>query len=389
MTAIIIGGGVAGAATAIALHDAGIPSAIYEARPTASDGVGAFITLAVNGVAVLRDLGVRPLAGIPTARMELALGDGTTLTEFPMGEGSLTVRRTKLYGALLETVRDRGIPVHYGRRLVGLDTDDISSTAHFAEGESVTGSMLIGADGIGSRVRTLLDPRAPRARFLGLLNTGGFSTGVEVSTEPGVMHMMFGRDTFFAWVNSGDGEVWWFANPAQRREPDRGDLARIPGAEWRRRLLHLVRRDDPIATRVLEASDEILPAWPMYDFPNVPIWHRGTAAIVGDAAHAASPSSGQGASMALEDALALGLILKQTPDVPTALARFEEVRRPRVERVIAQGKASSSGKAPGPDRPVRDAMLKWFFSKPRPLTDTAWLWEHRVADSVAANAHAD
>ena len=383
MTAIIIGGGVAGAATALALHDAGIPSAIYEARPTASDGVGAFLTLAVNGVGVLRDLGVRPLAGIPTPRMELALGNGEALTEFPLGEGSLTVRRTELYGALLESVRDRGIPVNYGRRLVGLDTDDVSTTAHFAEGESVTGSMLIGADGIGSKVRSLLDPRAPRARYLGLLNMGGFATGVDVPSVPGVMHMMFGRDTFFAWLASGDGEVWWFANPEQRREPDRAELAGISGSEWKQRLLELVRRDDPIATRVLEASTEIPPAWPMYDFPNVPIWHRGTAAIIGDAAHAASPSSGQGASMALEDALALGLILKQEPHVPTALARFETVRRPRVERVIAQGKASSTGKAPGAFRPVRDAMLRWFFSKPRPQIDSTWLWNHSVADSVA------
>lgn len=382
MTVLVIGAGIAGAATALALRRDGVDCALYEARPTPSDGVGAFLSLAVNGVSVLDELGVRPLLGIPTSQLELGLGDGSVLTRVPMGDGTISVRRTELYGALLDAVHAAGIPVHYGRRLVGLDTDERSATARFADGSTATGELLVGADGIGSRVRGLLDARAPRSRYLGLLNTGGFSTGVEVPTEPGVMRLMFGRDTFFSWLSSGDGEVWWFANPAERREPDRSELGRMSGEDWRTRLLGLVRRDDPLATRVLEASHEILPAWPMYDFPRVPTWRRGRAVLVGDAAHAASPSSGQGASMALEDGLALGLLFGSEPDVSTALARFEELRRPRVERVIAQGKASSSGKAPGPFRPLRDAMLRWYFSKPRPATDTAWLWEYRVTDAL-------
>lgn len=270
--------------------------------------------------------------------------------------------------------------MHYSKQLVELDAD--RAVARFADGTTAAGSLLVGADGIGSRVRALLDSRAPRARYLGLLNTGGFSSGVDVPTPPGVMHMMFGRDTFFSWLASGDGEVWWFANPAERREPDRAALAATTGEAWRRRLIDLVHRDDPVATRVLEATDEILPAWPMYDFPRVPVWRRGSTVIVGDAAHAASPSSGQGASMALEDGLALGMLVASSPDVPTALARFESVRRPRVEKVIAQGKASSSGKAPGAFRPVRDAMLRWYFGKPRAATDTAWLWDYRVTDEI-------
>ncbi|MFF2369968.1 FAD-dependent oxidoreductase [Agromyces sp. NPDC058110] len=394
MDAIIIGGGVAGAAAALALHRAGIETAVHEARPTPSDGVGAWLTLAVNGVSVLHDLGVRPLTGIETPRMRLGLGDGTALTDFPMGEGTMSVRRTELYGALLEAVHAAGIPVHYGRRIVDLDTTDRATTVRFADGSTAAAALVVGADGIGSTVRRLIDPRSPKARYLGLLNTGGFARDVDVPTEPGTMHMMFGRDTFFSWLASGDGEVWWFANPARRREPDRTELAGISGEAWRRTLLDLVRRDDPVATRVLEASEPILPAWPMYDFPRVPVWHRGTTVLIGDAAHAASPSSGQGASMALEDGLALGLLMAEAggsaaggssgaSPVPAVLARYEALRRPRVERVIAQGKASSSGKAPGAFRPVRDAMLRAYFSKPRATTDTAWLWEYRVAESVA------
>jgi FAD-dependent urate hydroxylase len=386
MNALIIGGGIAGAAAALALHRSGMDVAVYEARPPASDGVGAFLTLAVNGVNVLRELGVRPLGGIPTPRMALALGDGRVLTEFPMGDGTLSVRRTELAEALTEAVRDAGIPLHYDRRIVGLDTDERGATAHFADGSTASGSLLVGADGIGSRVRALLDPRAPRARYLGLLNTGGFAHGVDVPSAPGTMHMMFGHDTFFSWLAGDDGEVWWFANPAERREPDRARLAQLTDAHWRARLRDLLRHDDPIAARVLDASDEILPAWPQYDLPRVPVWRRGSAVIIGDAAHAASPSSGQGASMALEDGLALGLLAGGSRSIPVVLERFEALRRPRVEKVIRQGKASSSGKAPGAFRPMRDAMLRWYFSKPRKAMDTTWLWDYDVSAAARAAA---
>jgi len=94
------------------------------------------------------------------------------------------------------------------------------------------------------------------------------------------------------------------------------------------------------------------------NMPKVPTWYRGPMIIIGDAAHAASPSSGQGASMAIEDALVLAKCLRDVPDTTAAFAAFERIRRPRVERVVAFGARSSNSKAPGRvGRVVRDIML--------------------------------
>jgi FAD-dependent urate hydroxylase len=80
--------------------------------------------------------------------------------------------------------------------------------------------------------------------------------------------------------------------------------------------------------------------------------------VLGDAAHAPSPSSGQGASLAIEDAVVLGTCLRDHEDVGAAFARFEQIRRPRVEKIIRWAARVNSSKAAGPvGRVVRDAML--------------------------------
>ena len=84
-----------------------------------------------------------------------------------------------------------------------------------------------------------------------------------------------------------------------------------------------------------------------HDLPSVPTWHKAPLAVIGDAAHAPSPSSGQGVSMALEDGVVLAQCLRDAPDIPRAFALFERMRRQRVERIVAQGARSSSSKAAG------------------------------------------
>jgi 2-polyprenyl-6-methoxyphenol hydroxylase-like FAD-dependent oxidoreductase len=80
--------------------------------------------------------------------------------------------------------------------------------------------------------------------------------------------------------------------------------------------------------------------------------------VVGDAAHAPSPTSGQGASLSIEDALVLATCLRDGADVPTALAAFEAARRPRVERIIRWAARINNSKAAGPvGRVLRDAMM--------------------------------
>jgi 2-polyprenyl-6-methoxyphenol hydroxylase-like FAD-dependent oxidoreductase len=256
--------------------------------------------------------------------------------------------------------------------------------AEFADGTRAEGDMLVGADGLHSALRPILDPRAPRARYVGLLNTGGFARGVRVTPgEAGTMYMVFGRRCFFGYMVAPNDEIWWFANPDLPREPSPEELAAITPDTWRRRLRELFADDKMPAREIIGATDRIPPAWPTYDFAHVPTWHRDGMVIIGDAAHAASPSSGQGASMAIEDAVTLARCVRDASGVDTALAQYESLRRERVEKVVRQGRRNGSGKTPGPlGRRLRDLALRMMFSRlDRSSLDrqSAWLFDHHIA----------
>ncbi|PRX48980.1 FAD binding domain-containing protein [Prauserella shujinwangii] len=96
----------------------------------------------------------------------------------------------------------------------------------------------------------------------------------------------------------------------------------------------------------------------MHSVPHLPRWHRGRMLVIGDAAHAPTPTSGQGASLSVEDAVVLARCLRGHAGHEAAFAEFEATRRPRVERIIKRAARMHSGKAAGPvGRVVRDAVL--------------------------------
>lgn len=131
---------------------------------------------------------------------------------------------------------------------------------------------------------------------------------------------------------------------------------------------------DLISTGPLElASDNT------YDLPHVPTSHRGRLGLVGDAIHAPAPSSGQGASMALEDAVVLASRLHTETTPERAFTTFEEQRRRRVERIVAEGARSSSSKTAGSmQRIVQDAILRIVFQRIATRDTQAWITDHRV-----------
>src|SRR5262245_48638456 len=251
-TAIVVGGGIAGSVTAIALRKAGFSPAVYEAYDRSADGVGAFLTLASNGVDALRSAGIadRVLAdSFETPTMRFLSAGGAVLAEVPLGSAeaatvSRTVKRSSLYSALRDEAVRAGIPVHYGKRLVDAHETSDGVVARFEDGTTASADLLVGADGLRSRTRTLIDADAPSARYVGMLNVGGYARGVDVPGEPGVMHMVFGRRCFFGYVLHPDGEVWWFANPSSPDEEHGKALSAMPLPEWREHLLDLFAGDD-------------------------------------------------------------------------------------------------------------------------------------------------
>jgi 2-polyprenyl-6-methoxyphenol hydroxylase-like FAD-dependent oxidoreductase len=367
-SALVIGGGIAGPVVAMALQEAGIEATVYEAHPRSAERMGVFLTLASNGIDALRAIGAAApalAAGFPTPGITLRsttgknLGAARTGLSLPDGTTSHTLKRADLYRAIHDEATSRGVVVERGKRLVDAEQTGDDVRAVFADGSQATGDVLIGADGIHSVVRRLIDPNAPTPRYVGLINLGGYARGVQVDAEPGSYTMIFGRRAFFGYALAPGGEVWWFANVPRGDEPARGEVEAITAEQWQRRLAELYAEDAGPAVRLVQASDpaDIMKASPTHSIPHLPVWHTGRMIVIGDAAHAPTPSSGQGASLSIEDAVVLAKCLRDLPQ-SEAFATYERLRRARVERIAKVAARVNSSKAAGPiARVLRDTIL--------------------------------
>jgi FAD-dependent urate hydroxylase len=393
--ALIIGGGVAGPVAAMALRQAGIDPVVYEAYAGGADDAGAFLTFASNGLDALRTIDAHHLVlseSFPTPRMTIQSGTGKHLGDVPNGgtlpDGTVsqTLKRADLYRALRDEAVRRGARVEYGKRLVDAQTTPVGVMARFEDGTEAVGDLLIGADGIHSRTRRIIDPSAPGARYIPVLNIGGYARNVRVQAELGTFRMVFGKRAFFGYAVHPSGEVWWFANPPRANEPTGAELAAIGTEQWREMLMDLFAGDDSPAVEIIRSTPGKLAGWATYDLPSVPTWHRGSLVIIGDAAHATAPSSGQGASMAIEDAVVLSRCLRDLPDTRQAFAAYERLRRARVERIVAHGARTSNSKAAGPVAQVlRDLMMPLILKRVAGGESLAWMHDYHIAwdDKVA------
>jgi FAD-dependent urate hydroxylase len=387
-TALIIGGGIAGSAAAMALQKAGIDPVIFEAHAGGAEGTGAFLTLGSNGVDALRTLGAdKPAlaAGFATPGITLRSGTGKCLgvsrTGQTLADGttSQTLKRADLYRLLLQEAAGRGIRVEHGKRLVGAEATSGEVRARFADGSEAAGDLLIGCDGIHSAVREIIDPAAPAPAYAGLLNTGGYARGAHLDSEPGSFEMIFGKRAFFGYAVAPDGEAWWFANMPRRDEPARREVEAIGGEIWRSRLNELYAQDAGPALELIAATPQIMTTSPVHTIPHLPTWHSGRMIVIGDAAHAPSPTSGQGASLSIEDAIVLAKCLRDLPDPHAAFTRYEALRRSRVERIIKAAARINSNKAAGPAaRVLRDAMLPLILRMTANSKQFRQVYDHHI-----------
>jgi 2-polyprenyl-6-methoxyphenol hydroxylase-like FAD-dependent oxidoreductase len=388
MQVLIAGGGVAGSVAAMALQQAGIRATIFESHPRTDAEIGSYFTVSPNGLDALDAIGALHLVtheGLSTRRNVLWDAEGRRLGTpglgAPLADGTVaqTLKRARLAKILLDEAVRRGISVEFGRRLADASIDASDAvTVTFDDGTHATGDLLVGADGIHSVVRRLIDPTAPTGRFVGLTNFGGITRGASLAVEGEAWHMIFGRRAFFGYHPVPGGDVVWFAN-WPRDEIGRDERASTSDATWKERLIELFRDDVGPAVELIRAGELELAADNTYDLGHVPVWHRGPMVIIGDAAHAPSPSSGQGASMAAEDGVILAKALRDLPSVPEALAAYEGERRRRVEKIVAFGARGSSSKVPGRvGRVIRDQFLRVVFRFFVTERSMAWQFDHRV-----------
>lgn len=368
-TIAIAGAGIGGLALSIALKRKGLAPIVFERRQRGQVGdEGIFLTLAPNGFNALRGLGLAEAVrakGVVTTGIALHNETGRQLGLIDyaahadaFGAPSVTIKRGALGETLVDAALAEGIDVRFGCAIDGL-----SETGHTiglsAGGENHSFDILVAADGLRSTVRRLALPHLPAPVFNGLVGSGGIVDVPSVAPTGGLMRMTFGRQAFFGYIKAEGGPVYWFDS-----YPSAEETVRVDDPAAFARHLQSLHRDDPLDNRaIIGAEHQVRGAYPHYDIPSLPQWFTNRVVLMGDAAHAVTPHSGQGASMALEDALVLAACIEAEGTPVTAFRRFESLRRARVEEAVALGRQGGQQKKAQSwlALRLRDLMLPLFI----------------------------
>ncbi|MFZ5708266.1 MAG: FAD-dependent oxidoreductase [Pseudomonadota bacterium] len=345
---LVIGAGIAGLAVARALALKGAEVTVLEQAPEIRE-VGAGLQIAPNGARVLIALGLgESLVRIGQRAEAIELIDGETGSSVarlplapdieaggePFRPSYRFVHRADLIDILHAGAREAGAVVRTAAQVARIDLSEDRPTVTLDGGETVSGDLVLGADGLHSRLREALNGRS----------------------APFFTHQVAWRATLPAEGPIAPvARVYLGAKRHLVTYPLRGGTLRnIVAVEERRKWAEesWSLTDDPLALRI--AFDDFVPEvrgwlarierpnlWGLFRHPVAERWHGDRAAILGDAAHPTLPFLAQGANMALEDAWVLAASLEMHEEPAEALAVYQKVRRPRAIRAVEAANANA------------------------------------------------
>ena len=174
----------------------------------------------------------------------------------------------------------------------------------------------------------------------------------------GTFDMIYGSRAYFGHTTGPDGCQWWFARlPAPQLDAPELDAPEL----LREHIATAFDTDATPAAQIIRATQEPITLTTACDIPALPAWHNEQMVLTGDAAHAVSPATTQGASLAAEDAVTLARCLRNIPGIPDALATYERPRRDRAERIVQTGPDTGTNPVPpAPDTP-KQGPPAWIF----------------------------
>lgn len=345
MRVIVIGAGIGGLTTAVALRRAGIETAVFEQMEQAGQTlVGGGFHLWPNANRALAELDLAETArglGSPMDVTEFRSYNGRRLADWPireiaeeLGSFDVGVARTDMMSMLYEAA-DPAV-VTAGAKLVDFEQDAGGVTARFADGREERGDVLVGADGVRSVVRAKLlglwDPD-----YAGYVQWQTLVDGAAETFPSGVERITFGPGARTVMHRVGGGRLFW----ACATYGPSADSGKPPGRKAR--LLDVFGRwPDPIPQAIEMTPEEQIVGLPIHDRKPVKAWGSGRVTLLGDAAHAMTTNTSQGGNQAIEDGVLLGRLLaqaqadagEQAVDPTLALREYEQRRIARTTPLV-------------------------------------------------------
>jgi 2-polyprenyl-6-methoxyphenol hydroxylase-like FAD-dependent oxidoreductase len=364
---LISGGGIAGLTLAIALKRHGFDPLVIEREPGLRRE-GYMMDFFGSGWDVAERMGLLPALReirYPIDTLEFVDRAGAPYVHMPiermrhaLDDKYVYLRRQDFERILAERAREQGVAVRYGCSLASLEDTGDAVTARFTDGSAEAFALVVGADGVHSRVRELVfGPEAQFARFLGLYVAGfhapseGFSIGRTVK-----LYEETDRVAFLYPLDARRLDATYVFRQAEIHVPHAERLAflraRYRGAGWiTRDVLNAYAGDDPI---FFDSVTQIV----------MPQWHKGRVALIGDACGCLTLLAGQGSHMAMAGGYVLAQELARQPDHETAFAAYQNFLRPHVERRRKDAARFAGLFVPGArSRPwLRRLVIKLLFS---------------------------
>ncbi|UJL28188.1 FAD-dependent oxidoreductase [Mycolicibacterium sp. jd] len=332
---IVIGAGIAGLATAVALRRVGHDVTVIEQRTDLTSGAG--ISIWPNALAALDQIGlgdnVRKAGGRVTAGA-IRWRDGTWLRRpsaqrivHALGEPLVVVRRSALTELLLDALPPD--TVQTGLSATALSIAAATARVTLSDGRTREADAVVGADGVNSMVARALNGPLP-SRYVGYTAWRGVAA---YRLDPALAGETMSAGTEVGHVPLGPDHTYWFATERTR------EGSRSAGGEHAYLTAKLAGWADPIPALLASTDPADVLRNDLYDRAQPRHWSRGPAVIVGDAAHPMRPHLGQGGCQGLEDAAILARFVGLSPDLPAAFERFGAFRRRRVRPLVRESAA--------------------------------------------------